>query len=226
MYSPPPGKNYDFIEFKNVGAASLDLTDIQLQVDDTLAYEWWANTFIAPQGFSVVGASQLEWSYWYQRIPDGNFVGFGLTKCSNLSLVFKPTGDLIGSVPYCNTAPWPVGVSSVWLSIVPIDPNAALSTLGVGSAWRASSNLTGSPWADDPTPPTPSTTSGTSSGSTTTPTPGTVTTTSSSTLPATAPVVSPTVTASPTATGVNAGHGLVASLIFVVILLVLGVVTV
>ncbi|MBA4148656.1 MAG: lamin tail domain-containing protein [Verrucomicrobia bacterium] len=153
MYNPLPlGTNndanqYEFIEMKNTGGAPVDLSNCYFT---GIGYKFAPKTIIAPGAFVVLVRNPVYFSARYPGVPvHGVFLG-GLSATGEKIRLRNSDGNNIFSISYSHKSPWPIGANGMGYSLVNInvsgDPDDA-------AHWRASTNVHGSPGADDPAPP-------------------------------------------------------------------------
>jgi len=155
-YNPLPngstsGDQFEFLEFKNTSGHSMDLGG--LTFTSGLTYTFPTGASIAPGGFYVIGRSQ---SVFNTRYPGVTLNGIYTGKLSNggdTITLSTSTGGVIIALTYGDRAPWPAAPDGSGYTLVLSNPNSN-PDLNNPANWRASTNVGGSPGADDPTPPT------------------------------------------------------------------------
>ncbi len=152
MYHPPAadfvdGDDYEFLELKNTGTNTLDLSGLRFASGITFAFALGAT--LDPGQFFVIARNPARFA---ERYPGVNIRGAYLGRLENsgepLRLV-NVLGNTILSVTYNDRAPWPVTPDGHGFSLVPMDPNANPDPNDPRN-WRSSSAVDGSPGADDP----------------------------------------------------------------------------
>jgi CotH kinase protein/Lamin Tail Domain len=153
MYKPAArtdGKNLEFIEIYNSNPWFQDISGYQLTCAD-MNYTFPAGTMIASNSFIVVAAAPIdvEGVYGIANVM-GPYLG-SLKKAETLQLLDERTNVLL-TVPYFNTYPWPVAADGTGHSIVLANP-----TYGEGDprAWEISDVVGGSPGQADGFTPGP-----------------------------------------------------------------------
>ena len=153
MYHPASGgvagdeDNYEFLELKNLGTASLNLSGCTL---DGINYTFPPSTTIAPGGFYVMARNQTAFLNRYPGVKlNGVYTG-KLDDGGEKIRLFDPGSNTVVSVEYGDDPPWPVSPDGLSYSLVLANP---VNDPDWPDTWRASSNVHGSPGADDPTPP-------------------------------------------------------------------------
>jgi hypothetical protein len=152
MYNPPAvglvdGDEYEFLEFKNTGADTLDLSGLRFASGITFAFA--LGTTIGPGQFFVLARNPVRFAEQYPGVPvRGAYLGRLDNGGETLRLV-NVLGSTIRSVAYNDRAPWPVTPDGHGFSLVPVNPNANPDPNDARN-WRSSSAIGGSPGADDP----------------------------------------------------------------------------
>jgi len=150
MYLPPPlGTNtsddLEFLELKNTGTTTLDLSG--LQFTDGITFSFTNGTRLAPGAFLVLAHNAGSFAQKYPGVTvNGIYTGRLDNGGEKLTLAHL-LGTNVFSFSYNNAVPWPITPDGYGFSLVPRnftgDPDSAAN-------WRASANLGGSPGADDP----------------------------------------------------------------------------
>ncbi|HTL18929.1 MAG TPA: lamin tail domain-containing protein, partial [Patescibacteria group bacterium] len=143
MYKPAPrsdGNNLEFIEIYNSNPYFHDISGYKL-VGNNLSYTFPPDTILAGGAFLVVAASpqSIQNVYGINNVL-GPYTG-SLKKADTLQLLDE-VGNVLLSVPYANTPPWPVAADGVGHSLVLNRP-----TYGEADphAWDISDVVGGSP---------------------------------------------------------------------------------
>ncbi len=140
-----PGKDLEFIEFKNIGETSLNLSGLVL--DSAVYYEFPANAVLGPKNFFVVASKPAKFFEYYGKIASGNFQG-NFSNGGEEVLLVNGQGEEIIHFFYSDDSPWPTRPDGFGYSLVSTDfnpqedPNNPLY-------WRASLLIDGSPFKDD-----------------------------------------------------------------------------
>jgi hypothetical protein len=139
------GDNYEFIEIKNTGSATLDIGG--LTFSDGISYSFPPETKMNPGEFIVLCANANHFAtqngFEAFDVYDGN-----LSNSGELIVLVNPFGETICSFFYSDNAPWPISADGVGFSMVALDPNPT-GNLQTASQWRASILEGGSPGRDD-----------------------------------------------------------------------------
>lgn len=156
MYHPPAngpidGDEYEFIELKNAGTNTLNLSGLAF---DGVGFSFTNGTTLAPGAFFVLVRNPTAFTNKYPGVSiDGVYTG----RLDNSGEPFKlkhPLGATVFSVTYDDETPWPAAADGQGFSLVPKNAGATQAP-DRGAAWRASANPGGSPGADDPSPGIP-----------------------------------------------------------------------
>ncbi|HMJ90344.1 MAG TPA: lamin tail domain-containing protein, partial [Candidatus Acidoferrum sp.] len=148
-YRPETSEDYEFVELKNAGTESLNVSGFKLA--QGIAVTLPANTTMAAGTFLVIAGQRTSFDARYPGVPrvDVAFSGHLSDSGETVELEDAESGT-ITAVTYGTTLPWPTWAYSFGHSLVNTntagDPNTAQN-------WRASANVHGSPGATDPAPP-------------------------------------------------------------------------
>jgi hypothetical protein len=138
---------YEFIELKNTGVASLDLSGCSFT---GIQYTFPNGTVIPAGAFVLLVRNPAHFAQRFPDVPfDGVYFG-GLAQGGERIRLRNSEGNTIVSVRYDSNPPWPQGASGLGYSLVLLDPNGDPDD---PENWRASTNIHGSPGAEDPPPP-------------------------------------------------------------------------
>jgi hypothetical protein len=157
MYDPPNigstnGDSYEFLEMKNTGATTLDLSGLAFTAGITFTFT--NGTFLAPGGFYVIGRDANALRAKYPGLTVNGIYTGKLDNSGETITLSQTNGATVFSVPYGIQAPWPVTPGGFGYSLVQKNPGVSQAP-NDGSMWRASTQLGGSPGADDPAPNIP-----------------------------------------------------------------------
>lgn len=154
MYNAPgngitPGSAYEFIELKNTGSTTVNLSGFNFSI----GIQWAAPTgfSIAPGAFAVLVSNPVEFAVKYPSVTiSGTYTG----SLSNGGEWLKASVgiDTFIAFKFNDNSPWPVLADGNGFSLVPVDINP-IGSQNKASLWRNSTNIGGSPGADDPAPP-------------------------------------------------------------------------
>jgi len=139
------GKSFEYIEFKNTGETSLNLSGFVL--DSAVYYEFPQNTILAPKSFYVI-ASKPSWFYYlYGKIPNGNFSG-SFSNSGEEILLNDSQGNALIHFVYDDHDPWPEAPDGDGPSMVSIEKDPTGDPASP-YYWRESYRVNGSPLNDD-----------------------------------------------------------------------------
>jgi hypothetical protein len=140
------GKNYEFIEFKNTGITSINLSGLVL---DSAVYYEFPGWYLLPPGKFYVIATKPD--YFYEK--------YGLVASGNCKGNFDNGGEYVllkGLLNakvmlfyYDDEVPFPLSADGEGYTLTASERNPVLS-LDDYHYWMASSVIDGSPFADDP----------------------------------------------------------------------------
>jgi hypothetical protein len=144
MYNPPNegttlGDEFEFLEFKNIGANTLDLSGLTFSAGITFTFT--NGTVLAPGQFFVLGRNSASLQSKYPGlVVNGVYTG-RLSDGGETITLKHPYGTKIIDLAYSDRAPWPVAADGYGFSLV-LDPTAP-------AGYRASTQLGGSPGTED-----------------------------------------------------------------------------
>ncbi len=152
---------FEFIELKNIGDETLDLTYVSFSDGVTFSFENSSVTTLGPGEFVLVVTNRIAFESRYgdglsNRIA-GDYVD---QKLSNSGETIKLTDLWNGTIAefnYNDGRGWPISADGAGHSIIPLNSAVARQSDGsckYGGNWRASMYIHGSPGANDPAPPT------------------------------------------------------------------------
>ncbi|MHC4743428.1 MAG: lamin tail domain-containing protein, partial [Planctomycetota bacterium] len=149
---------FEFIELKNVGDESVDLTYASFVQWITFYFYGSDVTSVEPGEFVLVVRNKLAFESRYPGLTDiiaGQYIDTD-TKLSNggetVQLIDMWNGT-IAQFEYSDGRGWPLPADGSGHSLVPLAsaiPDTPLGTLNYGGNWRHSAYIGGSPGADDP----------------------------------------------------------------------------
>ncbi|MCC6231890.1 MAG: lamin tail domain-containing protein, partial [Verrucomicrobiales bacterium] len=143
------GDDFEFIELKNVGRQTLDLSGVQFT--NGLSYRFPNGTRLAPGAFAVLVRDPVAFASRYPgRAVAGTFQGRLSNSGERVTLVHA-SGAPLFEVTYDTRPPWPQAADGQGFSLVPVQPSTNADPNSPAS-WRASSAVGGSPGADDTAP--------------------------------------------------------------------------
>jgi hypothetical protein len=139
------GSDLEFIEFKNIGDLSINLTG--LIVDSAVYYEFPNDIQLGPKQFWVIASKPSKFLEYYKMEPSGNFSG-NLANSGEEILIRTTDGTTVIDFVYDDHAPWPEDPDGNGYTLVSTFFNPT-GNPGDESYWRASLKLYGSPFNDD-----------------------------------------------------------------------------
>lgn len=139
------GTDFEFLELKNVGSATLNLGGVSFQ--DGVSYVFPEESMLAPGEFSLLASKKSNFAARYGFYPHGDYKG-NLNNAGEYLRLESPDGDTIFNILYDDVSPWPHLEDFPGHSIVPIEFDPPQDQTQ-GSDWRASVEAGGSPGRDD-----------------------------------------------------------------------------
>ncbi len=155
MYHPPDvingtdtifGTSLEFIEFKNIGSTSINISGMKL--DSAIRCVFPANILLGPQQFYVAASKPGTFTDFYGFPPSTNFSG-NLSNGGEYVLLTDPQGNPVISFTYNDNSPWPVCPDGGGCSLNSVEKNPTGDPDNY-TYWKASGVLNGTPFADDP----------------------------------------------------------------------------
>ncbi|MDD4869941.1 MAG: lamin tail domain-containing protein [Kiritimatiellae bacterium] len=152
MYHPPSqgdvdGDEYEFLELKNVGGSDMDLSGVYFT--NGISYTFPLGTHLGAGQFVVLVNDPDEFANKYPSVTIGGVYDGKLANSGETITLVHASGTSIFEVAYTDLSPWPMMADGDGFSIVPVNPNYNPDPTNA-SNWRASSQIGGSPGADDP----------------------------------------------------------------------------
>ncbi|MDA0990947.1 MAG: lamin tail domain-containing protein, partial [Verrucomicrobia bacterium] len=157
MYNQPGSDDAEFLEFKNI-STNLPLNLAGLFTDAAPGetdsrFVFTNGNVIAPQGFFVLVRDPVAYALRYPGAPI-----HGVYQCTSCGLdnsgetlwVQDANSNDILRLNYADG--WYAATDGDGYSLVPVDPNPVIGDPNQSIFWRASTDLGGSPGADDPNP--------------------------------------------------------------------------
>ena len=154
MYHPDdfagtPGSQLEFLEFKNTGSDPIELSGMTF--DQGIDYTFPTDAVLGPGEFWVICNN---WNGFAARYPGVTPNGEYTNKLSNSGERLKLIDGLLNgviNVNYSDATPWTALADGLGYSLVPREINP-IGSQDNALDWRPSTNLGGSPGADDPPP--------------------------------------------------------------------------
>jgi hypothetical protein len=139
------GKEFEFIELKNVGLSPLSLAGAHFI--QGIEYIFGNESILSPASFIVLASNSGMFQKRYGFTPTGQHNHYLDNGGERITLV-NAAGDTIFTVKYNNKAPWPESADGGGYSLVAKNINGYGNPDSAGY-WRASLNINGSPGRDD-----------------------------------------------------------------------------
>ena len=164
MYNPPEmagdtfadNDDYEFIELKNVGSETLDLSGVSLADGVTFDFTDGRITTLEPGQFVLVVRNEAAFLARYGAdltpVIAGEYTGKLANEGETVALVDFWAGT-IAEFQYNDKAGWPIEADGAGYSLVPAEaaiPDGTAGASYVADYWRASTYIGGSPGTDDP----------------------------------------------------------------------------
>jgi hypothetical protein len=154
MYHAPDvgltnGSEFDFLELKNTGTNTLNLSGLALTAGVTFTFTNGAT--LAPGAFCVLVRNAAAFATKYPGVSIRGVYSGDLDNGGETLTLSHPLGATVFSVKYDDESPWPIMPDGFGYSLVQKNP-ANSQAPDRGENWRASTAVGGSPGADDPTP--------------------------------------------------------------------------
>ena len=158
MYNPPdftpsggvltPGSEFEFIEIKNVSAQTVPLFGMRFR--EGVDYTFPAGTLLSANSHAVIAKNAEQFALKYPGVPVLGQYGpsTALSNSGDTLTIEDAAKNVVFSVTYDDTLPWPTAADGTGRSLVPVLPNSNTAPNLPGS-WRASTAINGSPLADD-----------------------------------------------------------------------------
>jgi hypothetical protein len=158
MYNPLGGSDYEFIELKNTGSTTLDLSYVSFTNGVTFDFNDGSVTSLDPGEFVLVVNNQAAFQYRYGTGLNiaGEYTGNLANEGETVELTDLWNG-IIAEFTYGDGRGWPLAADGAGHSLVPLAsaiPGEPYGSLEYGGNWRQSSYRNGSPGQDDPVIPT------------------------------------------------------------------------
>ncbi|MFC0876297.1 CotH kinase family protein [Saccharicrinis sp. FJH2] len=142
------GKNYEFIELKNIGDQAINISD--LVVSGGINFTFNAPQILQAGQFAVLVSNPYLFEYAYQKTATGWFSG-NLSNGGEQVILATDYNHILGYVSYGIDSPWPNIVDLAGYSLVPSNPNPETINTN-GENWIKSSVWGGTPFADNSSP--------------------------------------------------------------------------
>jgi len=162
MYNPPDSQDgtnnddFEFIELKNIGDNTLDLTHVSFADGIVFDFNDSTITYIEPDQFVLVVSNRAAFESRYGQalspIIAGEYSGRFANGGERVALVDYWDGT-IAQFEYDDEGSWPDLADGQGHSLVPLASALVKQddgSLSNAANWRASTNIGGSPGEDDP----------------------------------------------------------------------------
>jgi hypothetical protein len=141
-----PGDSLEFIEIKNIGTTSADLSDCKFTsgVDFTFP----SGSVVAAGKFFVVASNAKAFKLRYGFDPNGVFLGQLKNSGETIEITDVASVEVLFSQAYSDSGAWPKKADGDGYSLVPVNPSPAITETKPEN-WKSSIRVHGSPGADD-----------------------------------------------------------------------------
>lgn len=136
------GNEFEFLEIKNTGNSTLDLTDVGFS--EGIEFNFAKGTTLKAKEHLVLASISGRFQSRYGFAPHDTYVGQLSNSGETLVLMDLASRTIIDSVTYSDEAGWPGGADGGGHSLVPLTASA-----DADRPWRLSFRLHGSPGKDD-----------------------------------------------------------------------------
>jgi hypothetical protein len=140
------GDRYEFLELKNTGETTLDLTGLRIR---GINYSFPAGTRLGGGEFYVIAKNKGFFRDRYGVDADDQYDPSRLSNRGERLRVVDYFGSVVTTVSYDVASPWPMNAAGAGHSLVSVLGNP-IGNQDDPVLWRASANSGGSPGADDP----------------------------------------------------------------------------
>ncbi|HVR76403.1 MAG TPA: lamin tail domain-containing protein, partial [Planctomycetota bacterium] len=138
MYNPEGGKDYEFIELKNTGTATLDLSGMRFT--NGIEHTFAQYTHVRPGAFVVLVSNEAAFAERYPAVaPSGVYSG-SLENSGERITLESSSGGVVLSFEYNDGDFWPIAPDGFGRSLVLAE---AQGSLDHPETWRASSAVDG-----------------------------------------------------------------------------------
>ena len=136
---------YEFIELKNIGETTLDLTSVSFNIG--ISYTFPTNTFLNANEFIVLASNSEMFQKRYGFAPFGSYTG-QLDNAGELIALADGNNNTFLAINYGDDYPWPKSADGVGYSLTLTNLNP-YEDQNNPFLWRASSVINGTPGRDD-----------------------------------------------------------------------------
>ncbi|MBN2011896.1 lamin tail domain-containing protein [candidate division KSB1 bacterium] len=138
-------RSYEFIELKNIGNSTLDLSGVRFT--NGISYAFPLQTALNAGEFIVLAASPYYFQQRYGFAPFDRYDGL-LDNGGERITLLNADNDTLLTLRYNDRDPWPTSADGSGYSLVPTSVNPT-DDLRTADQWRASLEINGSPGRDD-----------------------------------------------------------------------------
>lgn len=139
------GEEYEFIELKNTGDATLNLKGIT--ITDGVSYTFDEDIIVPSGEFAVLASNSKRFYERYNKAPSAEYKG-SLSNGGEKIAILNSSGDTLIFVNYNDKKGWPEEADGFGPSMVPTDFNP-IPEQNSPELWRASYHNGGSPFNND-----------------------------------------------------------------------------
>ena len=139
------GQDLEFLEFKNTGTNSINLTG--LVIDSAVYYTFPDNILLPPRQFFVVASKPSKFYDYYGYVASGNFAG-NFSNAGEKILLRKQSGQEVFDFDYYDSSPWPEPADGEGYSLSSDAINPAGNPVDY-TYWVLSVRKDGTPFADN-----------------------------------------------------------------------------
>jgi len=140
-----PGQDLEFIEFKNTGKNTVNLSG--LAIDSAVYFNFPSGVLLPPRQFYVIASKPSKFYNYYGMAASGNFKG-NFSNSGERILVKDTNGDAIIDFSYSDDLPWPSEADGDGFSLSSAEVNPAGNPADY-SYWTLSVKKDGNPFADN-----------------------------------------------------------------------------
>lgn len=139
------GKDFEFIEFKNIGVSIIDLSG--LSIDSGVTFNFPYNTILEPEAYYVVASKPNKFYAKYGFYPQGNFKQ-NLSNSGELIQLSDEKANVVISFTYNDKSPWPEEPDGGGYTLCSVENNPT-GDPNEFEYWKASSIIDGTPFLND-----------------------------------------------------------------------------
>lgn len=139
------GKEFEFIELKNVGDTELTITGVKFS--NGIDFEFPQNSKIESDGIIVLASNLIQFENRYNEPADFEFTG-NLNNGGERVTIENSASDTLFSFKYNDKAPWPIEADGDGYSLVSVK-RTPTGNPDNADYWTISNSINGSPGIDD-----------------------------------------------------------------------------